>query len=354
MADIAIPQSRTASDANRAVAVWLLIVCAFVFAMVVLGGVTRLTNSGLSIVDWRPITGVLPPLSDAGWREAFARYQEFPEYRKINLGMTLGEFRSIFWFEFAHRLVGRALGVIFFVPFVWFLVTRRISRALAPKLVAMFVLGGLQGLLGWFMVKSGLVDRPDVSHLRLTAHLGLAVLIYGYMVWVALGLLSPVPDAMGAGARRFAQMARGLVPWVFFVILSGGLVAGLDAGFDYNTFPLMDGAFVPGGFLAHTPWPANFIDNPATVQFDHRWLAILTALAVVGLWLWARRIRLAGRAVLAVHLLLAAVVAQAALGISTLVLVVPVPLVAAHQAGALLLFTAAIFAAHALPPPSPA
>ena len=348
MADIAISRTRTAAEGQKAVAVWLLVVCGAVFAMVVLGGVTRLTNSGLSIVDWRPITGVLPPLGDAGWREAFARYREFPEYQKINQGMTLAEFKSIFWFEFAHRLMGRLLGFLFFVPFVWFLVTRRVNRELAPKLIAMFVLGGLQGLLGWFMVKSGLVDRPEVSHLRLTAHLGLAVLIYGYMFWVALGLLSPAPGALRPREEKLGLLARGLVPWIFFVILTGGLVAGLDAGLAYNTFPLMDGRLAPGGFLSQTPWPTNFLDNTATVQFNHRWLAIITALLIAGLWLWARRAGLRGRPVLGVHLLLGAVGVQVVLGISTLVLVVPVPLAAAHQAGALLLFAAALFAAHAL------
>lgn len=351
MADIAITRSRPVVDGQKAIAVWLLVVCAAVFGMVVLGGVTRLTDSGLSIVDWRPITGVLPPLSDGAWREAFARYQAFPEYQKINVGMTLGEFKSIFWFEFAHRLVGRLLGFIFLVPFLWFLVTRRVNRELAPKLVAMFVLGGLQGLLGWAMVKSGLIDRPDVSHLRLTAHLGLAVLIYGYMFWVALGLLFPSPGVVRPGDERLAYAARGLVPWIFFVILTGGLVAGLDAGFVYNTFPLMDGGLVPGDFLSQSPWPVNFLDNVATVQFDHRWLAILTTISIAGLWLLARRAGLQGHQALAVHLLLGAVGAQVVLGISTLVLVVPVPLAAAHQAGALVLFTAAIFAAHAFRSP---
>lgn len=346
MADIAVSPTRVVTDSQKAVALWLLVVCAAVFAMVVLGGVTRLTDSGLSIVDWRPITGVLPPWSDGAWREAFARYQAFPEYQKVNQGMTLAEFRTIFWFEFAHRLLGRLLGFIFFLPFVWFLVTRRVNRELAPKLVAMFVLGGLQGVLGWFMVKSGLVDRPDVSHLRLTAHLGLAVLIYGYMFWVALGLLSPALGTVRPAPERLAFLTRGLVPWIFFVILTGGLVAGLDAGFVFNTFPLMDGGLVPGGFLSQVPWPANFLDNIATVQFDHRWLAILTAATIAGLWLWARRAGLEGRPALGLHLLLAAVLVQVVLGISTLVLVVPVALAAAHQAGALLLFTAAIFAAH--------
>lgn len=354
MADIAIPQTRAGADDQKAVAVWLLVVCGAVFAMVVLGGVTRLTDSGLSIVDWRPITGVLPPLGEAAWREAFARYQEFPEYQKINQGMTLSEFKSIFWFEFAHRLVGRLLGFIFFVPFLWFVVTRRVNRVLAPKLIAMFVLGGLQGLLGWAMVKSGLVDRPDVSHLRLTAHLGLAILIYGYMFWVALGLLTPATGTLRPGEEKLAFLARGLVPWIFFVILTGGLVAGLDAGFVYNTFPLMDGDFVPAGFLSQAPWPTNFLDNIATVQFDHRWLAIFTAALIAALWVLARRAGLKGRPALALNLLLGAVGGQVALGISTLVLVVPVPLAAAHQAGALLLLTAAIFAAHTLRVPAAA
>ena len=348
MTEIAIARTGGAAG-RRSVAVWLLVVCGFIFAMVVLGGITRLTGSGLSIVDWRPVTGVLPPLSDAAWAEAFARYQQFPEYQKVNQGMTLGGFKSIFWLEFVHRLVGRMLGFVFIVPFLWFLIGGRIERALVPRLVTMFVLGGAQGLLGWYMVQSGLVDRPDVSHLRLTAHLGLAVAIYGYILWVALDLLYPAGAGIHVDTRvgRLAAGLRGLVPWVFLVILSGGLVAGLDAGFAYNTFPLMDGDLVPAGFLAQAPWPANFIDNAIAVQFDHRLLAVLTGVAIAGLWLWGRRLRLPARLGLALHGLLAAVLVQVALGILTLLLVVPVALAAAHQAGALVLFSAAVVAAHA-------
>jgi cytochrome c oxidase assembly protein subunit 15 len=348
MAEIAI--ARTAGTADqRVVAAWLLVVCAFVFAMVVLGGVTRLTGSGLSIVDWRPITGILPPLDQNAWAEAFARYRQFPEYQKVNPGMTLSGFKSIFWLEFSHRLLGRLLGFVFVLPFLWFLVTRRIERAHVGKFVLMFVLGGAQGLLGWYMVKSGLVDRPDVSHLRLTAHLGLAVAIYGYIFWVALDLLYPpgAPIHVHRSARGLVAGLRGLVPWVFLVILSGGLVAGLDAGFSYNTFPLMDGDLVPAGLLSLTPWPANLVGNAIAVQFDHRVLAVVTGIGVAGLWLWSQRVRLPARLALALHGLLAAVVLQLGLGILTLLLVVPIPLAAAHQAGALVLFSAAVVAAHA-------
>ena len=317
--------------------------------MVVLGGVTRLTGSGLSIVDWRPLTGVLPPLNDAAWAEAFARYQQFPEYQEVNRGITLAGFKSIFWLEFVHRLVGRVIGLVFIVPFLWFLIAGRIERALTLKLVIVFALGAAQGLLGWYMVRSGLVDRPDVSHLRLTAHLGLAVAIYGYVLWLALDLLYPAGEGIHAGsaARRLAMGLRGLAPWVFLVILSGGLVAGLDAGLAYNTFPLMDGDLVPAGLLAQRPWPANFIDNAIAVQFDHRLLAVLTGAAITVLWLWGQRLRLPARLAIALHGLLAAVVLQVALGILTLILVVPIPLAAAHQAGALVLFSAAVLAAHA-------
>jgi cytochrome c oxidase assembly protein subunit 15 len=348
MTEIAAVRPGVAAS-RRWVATWLLVVCAFVFAMVVLGGVTRLTGSGLSIVDWRPITGVLPPLGEAAWAEAFARYRQFPEYQSVNQGMTLAGFKSIFWLEFVHRLVGRVLGIVFIVPFLWFLIGGRIERSLTPKLVIMFVLGGAQGLLGWYMVQSGLVERPDVSHLRLTAHLGLAVAIYGYILWVALDLLYPAGAGIHAEppARKLAAGLRALVPWVFLVILSGGLVAGLDAGLAYNTFPLMDGDIVPAGFLAQSPWPANFIGNAITVQADHRLLAVVTAIAVVVLWLWGQAQRLPTCLGLALHGLLAAAALQFALGILTLLLVVPIPLAAAHQAGALGLFTAALIAAHA-------
>ncbi len=320
-------------------------VCGLIFAMVVLGGVTRLTDSGLSIVDWRPLMGVLPPLDDETWRTLFERYQAYPEYQKVNVGMTLAGFKSIFWFEYAHRALGRIIGVAFLVPFLLFAFTGRIERALVPRMVLLFVLGALQGLLGWFMVQSGLVDRPDVSQYRLTAHLGLAVLIYGVMLWTALSVLAPVPVAPNRVALR--NVLRLLVPWVFLVVLSGGFVAGTDAGFAYNTFPLMDGRYVPFGLFDLSPVLLNFFENTITIQFTHRVLGILTVGAVVVLWYFSRQgqtnDRMAGR----VNVLALAALVQVVLGISTLVMVVPVSLGAAHQAGGLVLFSAAIFALHA-------
>ncbi len=330
---------------SRQIAIWLLVCCAVVFAMVVLGGLTRLTHSGLSMVDWKPLTGWLPPLSTEAWQLEFENYQRFPEYQKLNQGMTLEEFKSIFWFEFSHRLLGRGIGVLFFVPFIYFLLRRQVDRGLLPKLLVMFVLGGLQGVLGWWMVKSGLVERPDVSHYRLTAHLGLAVLIYGYMLSVAVALLVPksvIVDDRLLGLGRFA-LIMSLV--VFVVILSGGLVAGLDAGFAYNTFPLMEGRLVPEGLFDRTPWYLNPLENLITVQFDHRWMAVATLLAIVALWQHALRRGVTGSVRTAFHLVLVVAVIQVGLGIATLVLVIPVSLAALHQAGALALFSVIVIAA---------
>lgn len=334
--------------AHRSIAVWLIVCCAMIFVMVMLGGLTRLTHSGLSMVEWKPLTGLLPPLSAAEWEAAFAKYRQYPEYQKINAGMTLGEFKSIFWLEFVHRLWGRAIGVAFLVPLLYFLLRRRIGWSLAPKLVAIFVLGGLQGLLGWYMVKSGLVDRPDVSQYRLTAHLGAAFLIYGYILWVALGLLFPAPTARAANVGTLYRLVIGFAALVAVTVLSGALVAGLDAGFAYNTFPLMDGRLVPRDVLAMEPLAANFLDNVITVQFDHRILAISVALFGALLWLVARPMPLHRRAALALDVLLLAVAVQVALGIATLLTVVALPLAAAHQAGAMLLFTATLWLLHEL------
>ena len=324
---------------------WLLGVCLLVFAMVVLGGVTRLTDSGLSIVDWRPLMGALPPLNDEAWAPIFERYRAFPEYQKINAGMTLEAFKSIFWFEYAHRLLGRAIGVAFLLPFLFFVLTRRISGAMVPRMVALFVLGGLQGLLGWYMVQSGLVDRPDVSQYRLTAHLGLAVLLYGYLLWTAISLLYPVSRAgktvaVGSGLRV-------LVVWLFVVILSGGFVAGTDAGFAYNTFPLMDGRWIPLGLFDHAPTLINFFENTITIQFTHRVFGIVTVTAVLFFWLVHRMIAVDERLSRWMNGLALAAIAQVLLGIATLVFVVPVSLAATHQAGGLILFTIAILALHA-------
>lgn len=333
---------------HRPIAAWLLTCCALVFAMVVLGGITRLTGSGLSMVEWEPIMGVVPPLTDAEWQATFDKYRQFPEYQIKNRGMALAEFKRIFWFEYAHRLLGRTIAVVFLIPFLYFLARRRIDRALAPKLVILFCLGGLQGLLGWYMVKSGLADNPHVSQYRLTAHLAAAFVIYGYLFWVALGLLFPGRQnttTVTAPMRRFAWTLTGLI---VLTVLSGGFVAGLKAGFAYNTFPLMDGHWFPEAYFYLEPGWINLFENIAAVQFDHRWLALLTAALIVTGWWRSRHHALPQRARLGFNLLLLMALLQVTLGISTLLLHVPVALAAIHQAGALTLFTIALFTNHAL------
>jgi heme a synthase len=333
------------STHNRRIAVWLFVCCAMVYAMVILGGVTRLTGSGLSMVEWDPIFGILPPLDQANWDETFSLYQQSPEYRKINLGMDLDGFKRIYWFEYSHRLLGRTIGTVFLLPFLFFLAKGWIRRPLVPKLVTMFVLGGLQGLLGWYMVKSGLIDNPHVSQYRLTAHLGLAILIYAYMFHVALGLwLGDRRTASTPGGLRYA--AALLTGLVFITVLSGGFVAGLKAGFAYNTFPLMDGRWIPEAIFMQEPVWRNFFENIATVQFVHRLLATLVFTSVIVFWLSARRYRLPATVTTGLHLMLAAAVLQVSLGISTLLLHVPVALAATHQAGALLLLTIMLYTHH--------
>jgi cytochrome c oxidase assembly protein subunit 15 len=335
--------------ASRPVAAWLFVCCALVFAMVVVGGVTRLTHSGLSITEWQPIVGTLPPLTDAQWQEAFDKYRQTPEYRQVNKGMALAEFKGIFWWEYFHRLLGRMIGAVFFLPLLWFTVRRRIPRGHAWKLAGIFVLGGLQGAMGWYMVKSGLVDDPRVSQFRLTAHLGLALLIFAAMSWVGLSLAYPQRAAGTAAQRAARRWAFGLTGLVFVMALTGGFVAGIRAGFAYNTFPLMNGDLIPPELFMIEPWWKNFFYNMATVQFDHRLLAWGLAVLVPMLW-WKLRTTdgLPSRARTGGHVLLALVTVQLALGIATLVYVVPVPLAAAHQAGAVLVFAAALNVAHAL------
>lgn len=327
---------------DRRIAVWLLVCCCMIYAMVVLGGVTRLTGSGLSMVEWDPIFGVIPPLDRESWEATFELYRQSPEYRHVNVGMDLEGFKRIYWFEYSHRLLGRTIGTVFLLPFVFFLVKGWIRRPLVPRLAALFVLGGLQGLLGWYMVKSGLVDDPHVSQYRLTAHLGLALLIYAWMLHVALGLWFSAwrPSRISAWPRR---TIRFLLVLVFVTILSGGFVAGLKAGHAYNTFPLMDGHWVPQVMFLLEPVWRNFFENIATVQFDHRLLATLVFTGVCLLWLGTLRHDLDLRMRIGLHALLAATLLQVSLGISTLLLHVPVPLAAAHQAGAVLLLSVLVY-----------
>jgi heme a synthase len=338
-----------ASSSPRAIVAWLLVCCALVFAMVVVGGVTRLTHSGLSITEWQPIVGTLPPLSAGDWNDAFSKYQATPEFRDVNRDMTLGAFKHIFWWEYCHRLLGRAIGVAFLAPYLWFLLRNRIPRGYAWPLLGIFLLGALQGGVGWLMVKSGLVDDPRVSPFRLTAHLGLAFAIFAAMLWTALSLAFPrrvdasVPGVRGA--RRFSFAVAGLV---FVMVLLGGFVAGVRAGFAYNTFPLMNGHVVPPEILMLAPWWKNFFWNMATVQFDHRAIGWLLAVTVPLLWWRLRRPQLPQRARGGGTALLALLTLQLGLGIATLINVVPLPLAAMHQAGAVIVFALALNVAHAL------
>ncbi len=344
------PNTITTDTADqKQIAIWLLVCCATIFAMIILGGVTRLTGSGLSMVQWEPIMGILPPLSQAEWEETFLLYQQFPEYKIKNFAMTLGEFKSIFWFEYAHRVLGRSIGIIFLLPFLFFLVKRKIHRSLTPKLITLFVLGGLQGLMGWYMVKSGLVDNPHVSQYRLTAHLGLAIVIYAYMFWVALDLLFPnVDDTARSTNQKLGRLSLIITGIIFITALSGGFVAGTRAGFAFNTFPLMDGRLIPVGLFELSPVWRNFFENIVTVQFDHRVLATLLFLIIPAFWWIAVKSQHESRIRTGLHLLLATLALQLTLGISTLLLAVPVALAAAHQGGAIILLTASLFVSHQL------
>ena len=338
---------------ERRIAAWLITCCALAFAMVVLGGITRLTHSGLSIVEWQPIVGTLPPLTSADWQELFLKYQQTPEYQKVNPGMSLAGFKGIFWLEYFHRLLGRLIGAAFVVPFLYFLWRRALAMPLALKLGGIFVLGALQGLMGWYMVKSGLVDDPRVSQYRLTAHLALALAIYGAMLWVALDLLFPETGRSVAlpGLRRARRLAWAITALVIAMVVTGGFVAGIRAGYAYNTFPLMNGNLIPPELFLIEPWYLNFFNNMATVQFDHRLIAWLLAFAVPWLWYEAGRAGPPAHTRLLIHLLLAALAVQIALGIATLLLVVPVALAAAHQAGALVVFTLALTLNHSMQNP---
>ena len=337
------------ADSRRAVAAWLFACCALVFAMVIVGGVTRLTHSGLSITEWQTIVGTLPPLSDSAWNDAFTRYQATPEYRDVNRGMTLSEFKGIFWWEYFHRLLGRGIGIAFLVPYLWFLMRGRIPPGYAKPLAGIFVLGGLQGALGWFMVASGLVDDPRVSQFRLTAHLGVAFLIYAAMLWTGLSLaFGERANRRLPGVQSARRLAFGVTALVFVMVLSGGFVAGIRAGFAYNTFPLMQGRWIPPEIMMLAPWWKNFFWNIATVQFDHRMIAWLLAFSIPYTWWRVRRSQAPRRALRGADALVAGLVVQISLGIATLINVVPVPLAAMHQAGALIVFTLALNVAHSL------
>ena len=341
------PSISDSDTGSYAVAIWLFACAIMIFVMVVLGGVTRLTHSGLSMVEWKPATGFLPPMTELAWQETFEKYQQYPEFKIKNPDMDLAGFKSIFWLEFIHRVWGRSIGIVFFVPFMFFLLKKKLDRKLIPKLITMFILGGLQGVLGWFMVKSGLSDRPDVSQYRLTAHLIFAFFLYGWILWTALGLLFPKPHTFrNQSIHAYKGILSALAFLLVIAIISGGFVAGTDAGFIYNTFPLMGETLIPKDLFAFDPLIKNFFENVVTIQFTHRVLTMLIFVFVIGFWFKTLNQKLPDRTQIALHCLLAAVILQVTLGITTLLFVVPVPLAASHQAGALVLLTAILWARH--------
>jgi cytochrome c oxidase assembly protein subunit 15 len=348
---LAAPLSQSDIDRHRRiVGLWLLILCALVFVMIMIGGLTRLTHSGLSMVEWRPVTGWAPPATEADWQTAFEKYQNFPEYKKLNRGMSLGEFKDIFWLEFAHRLWGRIIGLAFMVPFVILAVKGIIHRPWLPKLALAFLLGSLQGVLGWYMVKSGLIDRPDISQYRLVAHLGAALMIMGYLLWLALDFLAPPREDQARGPAPLYRFARMIMTLVTATILAGGFVAGLDAGFAYNTFPLMDGQIIPAAAFASDPWYRSFFEDIATVQFEHRVLAMATLIAVAVFWIKSLSASMPKRATVFVHCLMAVTALQVVLGIATLVLEVPIVLALLHQANAIVAFCLVVWVTYELHP----
>lgn len=341
LSSTAVLSAAPVADRLRPVRLWLYAVAALIVLMVMVGGATRLTESGLSITEWKPVTGTLPPLSEAAWQAEFQKYQQIPQYQQVNRGMSLDEFRTIFWWEWGHRLLGRLIGFVFLVPFLYFLWRGLVTGPLRWKLGGLFLLGGLQGAVGWWMVASGLVGRVDVSQYRLATHLTLACLILAATVAVADGLRPARAAAVPAARRPWAvALALGLFLLVMLQIFLGGLVAGLDAGLTYTTWPLMDGNFIPPAenLLVQQPGWRNLFENVLTVQFNHRMTAYaVLALAVVN-WL---ALRGAGPAAGRAGLLVVLVAAQALLGILTLIHQVPIDIALAHQFGATLVLIAA-------------
>jgi len=322
---------------------WLALVMGMIVFMVVVGGITRLTNSGLSMVTWEPIMGTLPPLSEADWEHRFDQYKSFPEYQQLNVDMSLDEFKGIFFWEYMHRLLGRLLGIVYAIPFLWFWIRGKLDRRLKKLLSIGLLLGGSQGLLGWYMVKSGLVENPYVSHYRLAAHLGLAFLVLIYLQYV---FLSYFPfDKKEEKASRKAQV-WGVSLFVLLVvqIVWGAFVAGLNAGYMYNTFPKMQGYWLPPGWDAVSPVIMNFLDNPVTVQLTHRALGLVLLVVTVGACLALIRDKtVSGRKRKAFNVFIGIMAAQIVFGIFTLTLQVPVALAVMHQVTACILLGAAFY-----------
>lgn len=344
------PASRT--DVLRLI-LWLDATVAAVAVAVVIGGITRLTESGLSITEWQPVAGVLPPLTDADWAAAYAKFLEIPQAQSVHLGITISQFKGIFWWEWTHRLVARLVGLVIAAPFCWFWLRGRIPHGLTGRLASLPLLVLAQGALGWYMVSSGLSVRVNVSQHRLVAHLGLALVILVIALWTSASLRADIVSSAPQAPRSALSRTRWALPadlfaaWTFLVILSGGFVAGLRAGRIYNTFPLMGGQVVPPGYDTLDGFFTNAFENPAAAQFHHRLLAIATVIAALSLWTWAARAGAPAHIVRAQRTVALVACVQIALGIMTLLLSVPVAVAALHQLTAVALLSAAVLAAHA-------
>ena len=330
---------------NKAVVYWLLTGCILIFIMVVVGGITRLTHSGLSISNYKLISGTIPPMNDVEWNEAFELYQQYPEYQKLNNHFSIEEFKDIYFWEWIHRVIGRFIGLVFFIPFVYFLIKKRLSKSTIKKATILLIMGGFQGFLGWYMVKSGLVDRPDVSHYRLAAHLTTAFLTFAYTFWVALDLMFPNKKIIDKKLRNFIRISLVIL---VIQIIYGAFVAGLDAGWIHNHWPLMnEGKWIHETvFIEQNPTYLNFLEGKSGVQFVHRTLAYIVAILILAIWYKANRLTLTSFQKKGINVLLIMVGIQFLLGVLTLVLAVPVWLGVLHQVGAFILLSAMTFTLH--------
>ncbi|MBO0329299.1 COX15/CtaA family protein [[Muricauda] lutisoli] len=330
---------------NKYVVYWLLTGCFLIFVMVLVGGITRLTHSGLSISDYKLIQGTIPPMNEQEWQEAFELYKQYPEYQKLNYHFGLDEFKDIYFWEWLHRVIGRFIGVVFIVPFLFFLVTKKLDRSTIKKCLILLFMGGFQGFLGWYMVKSGLVDRPDVSHFRLAAHLTTAFLTFAYSLWVALDLVYPEKKEINKKIRNLIRV--GLV-LLLLQIIWGAFVAGLDAGFIHNHWPLMsDGKLIHETvYIEQQPVIKNFFEGKSGVQFVHRYLAYIVVAVIALIWFRTRKIQTTKLQEKGLQSLLALVFVQFLLGVLTLIYAVPLWLGIAHQIGAFFLLAAMTFTLH--------
>jgi len=330
---------------NKAVIYWLLIGCILIFIMVIVGGITRLTHSGLSISNYKLISGTIPPMNEVEWNAAFDLYKQYPEYQKLNYNMNIAEFKDIYFWEWIHRVIGRFIGLVFIIPFLYFLIRKRLTKSTIKKAVILLIMGGFQGFLGWYMVKSGLVDRPDVSHYRLAAHLTTAFLTFAYTFWVALDLMFPVKKLVDKTFRNFIRI--GLVVLIIQIIY-GAFVAGLDAGWIHNHWPFMnEGKLIHETvYTEQNPTYLNFLEGRSGVQFVHRTLAYVVVIFIVVIWYKAKRMALSSWQNIGVNSLLLIVGFQFLLGVFTLVYAVPVWLGVLHQVGAFILLSAMIFSLH--------